>query len=55
VHADVANSTVTVIAVIGLIGLGVAAALARDMQKPGSGADVGDLTSLGSGLNLGKN
>jgi membrane protease YdiL (CAAX protease family) len=33
VHADLANSTVTVIAVIGLVGLGVAVALAGDIRK----------------------
>ena len=38
VHAELANSTVTVIAVVGLVGLAVAVVLGRDMQKPGSDA-----------------
>lgn len=36
VHAELSNSTVAIIAVVGLIGLGLAVTLARDMRKPGS-------------------
>jgi len=35
-HAELANSAVIVIAIIGLIGLGAAILLAKDMKKPGS-------------------
>ena len=45
VHAELAGGIVTAIAVVGLVGLGVAVALARDVGKSRSGANVGDITT----------
>jgi membrane protease YdiL (CAAX protease family) len=45
VHADLSGGTVTLIAVLGLVGLGLAIALTRGMKKPGSDPGLGGATA----------